>query len=386
MTGKQGITALLALLSICLSCGGRDRVEDETGPGDTVAPTVVSTTPAANATDVGLAVPITVTFSEAMDPATLTSATIVLTGQGSHGRVDYDATTFTATVTLDTLLTENLWYTLLVTQGATDAAGNGAESFSRSFQTGAFDCAHIADPLEPNNIAASATPVSVGKVRRSLTVCDADKDIYRFNVDLASKIKVSTPIHDASADSNDYPGWQIHYMRENGEYYATLGTSARPGETQSYSYTFLPGTYFVEIYSSYGLDPGEYVLYDLDVTAGDPCGDDAFEDNDFRDMATPLTTGLHMGLRGCEVDQDCYAIAMTAGQTLILTLDATIPEGAWAHRRVELFPPSGEVARSEGTDNPVVLEVTSETDGQAVIEVRFWVDNVDYSLDLRYGE
>jgi hypothetical protein len=63
-----------------------------------------------------------------------------------------------------------------------------------------------------------------------------------------------------------------------------------------------------------------------------------------------------------------------------------MPEGAWAHRRVGLFPPSGEVARSEGTENPVALEVTSGTDGQAVIEVRFWADDVDYSMDLRYGE
>ncbi len=197
---------------------------------------------------------------------------------------------------------------------------------------------------------------------------------------------MSTLIHDASADTTDYPGWQIHFMRGPHEYYATLGTSARPGETPDYSYTFLPGTYFVEIYSSYGLDPGEYVLYDLAVTAGDPCDDDAFEDNDFRDMAAPLTAGLHTGLRGCDVDQDFYTIAMAAGQALTMTLDATISGGEGAHRRVELIPPSGNTARSEGTDNPIVLQVTSETDGQALIQIRFWTDDVDYSLDLQYGE
>jgi hypothetical protein len=386
MAGKLEITALLALFTFCLSCGGRDRVADETGPGDTVAPTVVSATPAANANDVGLAVPITVTFSEAMDPASLTAASVGIAGYSSHGHVEYDPAGLTATVTLDTLLAAGTAHSIFVTHAAIDLAGNGVEPFTRAFQTGIHDCAHVADPLEPNDAAASATPALVGKVRRSLTVCDADKDIYRFNVVSASKITVSTPIHDASADSTDFPGWQIHYMREDGDYYATLGTSAHPGESPSYSYTFLPGTYFVEIYSSYGLEPGEYVLYDLDVAAGDPCDDDAFEDNDFRDMATPLTAGLHTGLRGCDVDQDCYTIPMTAGQTLSLTLDATMPEGAWAHRRVGLFPPSGEVARSEGTENPVALEVTSGTDGQAVIEVRFWADDVDYSMDLRYGE
>ena len=160
MTGKYRIAAALVFLSaFSWSCGDRERMEDGTGPGDTVRPTVVGATPDSGAIDVGLAVPVTLTFSEAMDPATLNDATIVLTGQGTHSRVDYDPSTFTATVTLDTLLTENLWYTVLVTQGATDAAGNGAESFSRSFQTGAADCPHIVDRYEPNEGASTATQI-----------------------------------------------------------------------------------------------------------------------------------------------------------------------------------------------------------------------------------
>ncbi len=157
MTGKLEITALLALCTICLSCGGRDRVADETGPGDTVAPTVVSATPVANATDVGLVVPITVTFSEAMDPASLTAASVGVAGYSSHGHVEYDPANLTATVTLDTLLAAGSAHTIFVTQTAVDLAGNGVEPFTRSFQTGVDDCAHIADALEPNPDVESAS-------------------------------------------------------------------------------------------------------------------------------------------------------------------------------------------------------------------------------------
>jgi hypothetical protein len=382
MTRKLATLALAALSASCLSCAERDRAEEGTGPGDVVRPTVVSVSVADSATGVGLIAPIKVTFSEAMDPATLTAASIGVAGYSTRGRIDYDAPTLSATLTLDTLLSAQVWHTIYVTATATDMAGNGSEPFTRAFQTAGLDCGTMADPFEPNEGPASAATVAPGTIRHSLTVCGEDKDIFRFTTETARKITVTTPIHDASADSTDYPGWQIHFMREDGEYYATLGTHAEAGGFPAYAYSFLPGTYFVEVYSSYGLDPGEYVLYDLDVAATDPCEDDAYEDNDFVDVASPLTLGFHTGLKGCDVDQDCFTVAMTNGQTLTLTLEVTAPGEETVHRRVHLDPPSGAGAAYSGTDNPVVLQVTSEADGPARITIRFWADGVDYTLDL----
>lgn len=386
MTGWKRNVVALGLLSACSwSCGDRDRVEDGTGPGDTVRPGVVAATPDSGATDIGLATPITVTFSEAMDPATLTDATIALTGQGSHSRIDYDAANFTATVTLDTLLTANQWYTILVSEGAADEAGNSAVSFSRSFQTGPADCLHIADRFESNEDASTATPVRAPEMQRQLTACGDDRDVYSFTLGEARKITVTTPILDASADSAGPPGWQIHYMNEDGQYYSTLGTSAFPGSRPAFKYTFLPGTYYVEVFTYDELGPGRHILYDLEVSADAPCEDDPYEDNDFQEVAAPLELKHYPVMKACYLDQDCYTVPVTAGQTLVLILDATVPWEAWGHRRINLRLPGGATADYEGTENPDTLEIASDADGLANIAVRFWTDGVDYSLDLHHG-
>jgi hypothetical protein len=72
-----------------------------TGAGpDSTAPTVTSTNPANAASSVSTNAAVNATFSEAMDPATLTPGTFTLTGPGSSsiaGKVTYDATSQIAT-------------------------------------------------------------------------------------------------------------------------------------------------------------------------------------------------------------------------------------------------------------------------------------------------
>lgn len=370
-----------------LSCSDRERAEGGTGPGDTERPWVVSVDPAGSATGVHLCPVVQVTFSEAMDAATVNLATVGVTGYAARGRVEYEPGSLSATVTLDTLLSPSAPHSVFVTDMAKDLAGNGAVPFSSGFATGPLDCAHVADRLEPNDDTAAATPATPGRIQRSLTVCGDDKDLFRIDLADARKITVTTPILHASTDSAGNPGWQIHFLREDGQYFATLGTSADPGESPDYFYSFRPGSYFVELYSSYGFEDGESIVYDLEVASSAPCQDDAFEDNDFADTATPLTIGnCYGGLRGCHVDQDCYSVAMTAGQSLTLTVDATIPAGAWDHRRVRVRPPGGDSVTYNGSENPVILDVTAGNDGNAAIDVRFWVDGVEYSLDLNCGK
>jgi hypothetical protein len=94
---------------------------------NTTPPEIVATSPANAATNVPINQAVSATFTQAMDPLTITTATFGLTGPGGAtvaGTVTYDAVNFIATFTPTTSLTGNSIYTATVTTGATDLAGN----------------------------------------------------------------------------------------------------------------------------------------------------------------------------------------------------------------------------------------------------------------------
>jgi hypothetical protein len=93
----------------------------------TTAPELVSTVPANAASNVPLNQAVSATFTKAMNPLTLTTATFTLTGPGGVaivGTVSYDAINFIATLTPTAALTASTTYTATVTTGAADLAGN----------------------------------------------------------------------------------------------------------------------------------------------------------------------------------------------------------------------------------------------------------------------
>ncbi|HXJ62087.1 MAG TPA: ice-binding family protein, partial [Verrucomicrobiae bacterium] len=93
-------------------------------PGDTTPPTVSSTDPANAATAVAINKRITATFSEAMDPLTISTTTFTLE-QGAtavSGTVTYVGTT--ATFAPASALAINTPYTVTITTGVKDLAGN----------------------------------------------------------------------------------------------------------------------------------------------------------------------------------------------------------------------------------------------------------------------
>jgi hypothetical protein len=117
---------------------------------DTTAPTVSSTIPADAATGVALNGNIAATFSEAMDAATITTATFTLT-QGAtavSGAVTYVGTTATFNPTNN--LAVSTPYTAAITTGVKDLAGNAlAVNKTWSFTTG-------------TTVAAGPAPVNLG--------------------------------------------------------------------------------------------------------------------------------------------------------------------------------------------------------------------------------
>jgi methionine-rich copper-binding protein CopC len=120
---------------------------------DTTKPTIVSTVPLNGSTGVALNQAISATFSEAMNPLTLTSSTFLLTAPGAvavTGTVTYDPINFIATLKPTVNLLPATSYVTTVTTGATDLAGNplgpGAVANPWTFTTGAA-VVSLAPPL-----------------------------------------------------------------------------------------------------------------------------------------------------------------------------------------------------------------------------------------------
>ena len=142
-----------------------DVVFSPSGP-DTTPPAVTATTPAAGATGVGTAAPVSATFSEAVQAATVA---MQLTGPGGAavaGSTGYDSANRRASFTPSAALASSTTYTARVS-GAQDAAGNTMAQYSWSFTTGASGSAcpcTIFDttvPATPSNSDASAVELGV---------------------------------------------------------------------------------------------------------------------------------------------------------------------------------------------------------------------------------
>ncbi|MFA4987302.1 MAG: Ig-like domain-containing protein, partial [Candidatus Brocadiia bacterium] len=142
------LTMVLAItvLGLGLACGG--------GSSETAASKVSSTSPSNAAENVAFNRIITATFTEAMDPLTITTATFRVTGPGTTpvlGTVTYVGVT--ATFDPVSLLPADTLFTATITSGARDVAGNALETnFIWTFRTGT-----IPDTTPPT--VTSTTPV-----------------------------------------------------------------------------------------------------------------------------------------------------------------------------------------------------------------------------------
>jgi Ice-binding-like/Bacterial Ig-like domain len=125
-------------------------------------PTVLSTVPLNGATAVAVNTPVSATFSEAMNAATINGATFALTGPGTTpvaGTVTYAGTTATFTPTL--ILANSTLFTATITTGAKDPAGVPlAANFVWTFTTAAPPTVLSTVPLNGATAVAVNTPVS----------------------------------------------------------------------------------------------------------------------------------------------------------------------------------------------------------------------------------
>jgi hypothetical protein len=167
---------------------------------DTAAPTVSSTDPSGGAAGVAVNKKVAATFSEAMDPSTVTAATFTLAGPGGSpvsGAVTYVGTT--ATFTPAAAFAADTTYTATVTTGATDLAGNALAADS----TWTFTTNSTADTSAPTVTATNPADLKTNVLINKTVAATFSESMDPLTV-VTSKFTVTAPGGNAVAGTLDY--------------------------------------------------------------------------------------------------------------------------------------------------------------------------------------
>ena len=172
----------------------------------TTAPTITLTNPANVATNVQLNATVNATFSEAMDPTTLTTATFTLTAPPGAtlvtGTVSYAPATDIATFTPTSQLAPSTEYTATVTTGAKDTFGNalaaGAVPNPWTFTTG------TAAGLQPINLGSLSTFGAFGGTA-GMTNQGINTEINNGNIATTAVSTAVTGFHDTTLPGSPPP-------------------------------------------------------------------------------------------------------------------------------------------------------------------------------------
>jgi hypothetical protein len=369
------IAALGAAFSVVavafLGCG-----DGETPPVLPTPPAIVQTDPVDGASAVNLNPVIKVWFDRAIDPASLDTLALSVNG-AAPCEVFYDDAAHRADFYLSALLDPAAQCSVTVSGDIESAEGAAMEDdFEFDFTTGPLDCAHLTDWAEPNDSPGTAVQLEVGKRYRLLSSCGGGRyDYYKFTITEPATIKAHC--YHVYSDTS-HISWYQNFLREDGEYYVTHGVWFAAPSTPATGYSFLPGTYWVQIGNTE--NDAHIGVYDIVLEASEACEDDAYEDNDFIDDATPLTPGLHEDLRGCYVDYDFYSVAVDSGKTLTVTV--TDQSGIGGCRFYLHGPDLSQVAGTSSAPSPTTLSWTATVSGNHYVKLMWWSNGVNYDLDI----
>ncbi|MEV8096110.1 Ig-like domain-containing protein [Kitasatospora sp. NPDC085879] len=215
---------------------------------DTTAPTVTGTTPAAGATGVAVGTPVKFSFSEPLDPATVTASALTLKtttgGTPVAGTVSYDAATGTAVLTPGADLALTTGYTATV-QGVKDLAGNT-----------------LAAPVSVSFTTAGAPPKTIGSNAVGTLVDDTDSNHLNGSKVTTGSTAValtSLSVHVGGVSAAPNNQHQLAVYTDNAGSPGTLVTATGSGtltpnawNSLPVSVTLAPNTSYWFVYNSNG--------------------------------------------------------------------------------------------------------------------------------------
>ncbi|MEK7786924.1 MAG: Ig-like domain-containing protein, partial [Chloroflexota bacterium] len=224
---------------------------------DTTLPSVVSTSPVINETDVSIdktVTAITATFSECMDATTLNSSTFTLSG--ATGTVSYDSSTKTATFTPSSNLSYETTYTAAITTGVKDLSGNAmASNYTWSFTT----ITPCTDAYEPNDSFNTAYgPLTSGNSYAGKICSSSDVDYFKITAGNTGTISVTLSVPSV----RDY---DLHMY--NSSQLDIGGSENGAGVTETITFNAsAAGSYYIHVYGFSDDDYDETNTYTLSGT------------------------------------------------------------------------------------------------------------------------
>ncbi|MBU1535223.1 Ig-like domain-containing protein, partial [Myxococcota bacterium] len=181
MTNRKTPIKLLLLLSMFIFISACDDDSNESNT-DITSPTVLSVNPADLGTSVAINTQIAATFSEEMDPATITTTSFTLDAGADSvaGTVEFTGTTATFTPEQD--LDGDTLYTARITTSAMDLAGNALEAtYVWTFTTGL-----ISDIIAPTVTSELPADLAVGLPTNVLVSATFSEDMDPATLTTAS--------------------------------------------------------------------------------------------------------------------------------------------------------------------------------------------------------
>jgi hypothetical protein len=199
-------------------------------------------------------------------------------------------------------------------------------------------------------------------------------DFFEFTLSQEAMVKGTVMI---TYQDTSRVNWLWSYLRGDGGEYVSAGLDATGGDNPvTWSHSFEPGTYYLQIGRYY--DDSYLNVYSLRLRTLTACEDDTYEDNDFFDEAVALAEGSH-NLKACRNDKDFFSINVHAGHTLSVTLD----NGASNTRRLYIHNPDKTFFGGvQNQVNPAMVSGVATQTGTHYIEIMYWVDDIDYELNI----
>jgi subtilisin-like proprotein convertase family protein len=222
---------------------------------------------------------------------------------------------------------------------------------------------------EPNDSAATASPIQSGERIRANLLAAGDVDYYRFTAQAGERVfaNVVTAGAEGMADS------VLTLLESDGTnaIESDDNDGSQLSRASSIAGAVIPadGTYFLRVDDAAGV-LAPYDLY-LQLRSGAAAAE--LEPNDEFSEANPLGNGVVTGQHAAAGEKDWYSMQLQAGDTVFLSLDLLTGESSKAqlgfglagdtgNRQVLAVPAKGELPDSTGSPSEA-LSMTVSTSG-----------------------
>jgi len=286
-----------------------------TTPADTTAPTIDYTNPSNGTTNVDINASISIVFSESMDATTINTSTISMRDDSNNlvsGNVTYSG--ITASFSADSALNYSTSYTVTVTTGVQDVAGNAlASPYQFTFTTGSNPdiTAPTVTSTIPINAAVDIVVSSVISANFSEAMNPATINAATFTLADSGANAVSGTVGYTSGTATFTPDASLNY---NETYTATITTGVEDMAGNSlasdYTWSFTTETTATITVNKIGTGSGTVASSPAGIDCGSDCNETYVAGTDVTLTATPDTGTIFEGFSG-----GCAGIALTCTMT-----------------------------------------------------------------------